>query len=213
MKLLTTIALIAISYFVVVIIALHFLRDDLNPVSNPTSQYAVGRYGFLMTTAFISMSVASFSLLIGLYKEISKPAQSRIGLILLGIWAAGVLVAMLFPINPEGTDATTTNIIHRINGPLVFLSLSLGAVLVSKSFRKDVNWRPFYRTGLTLSLAMLLFFVITGVNVALESGFEGLCQRVFLVVFSTWFILTVLHLRSVVTKNQVRSGYLQKTTG
>src|SRR6266498_3637892 len=117
MKLVTTIALIAISYFVVVIIALHFLRDDLNPVSNPTSQYAVGRYGFLMTTAFISMSVASFSLLIGLYKEISKPAQSPISLILLGIWAAGVLVAMLFPINPEGTDATTTNIIHRINGP------------------------------------------------------------------------------------------------
>ena len=159
MRQLTTIALIGISYFVVIIVALHFLRNDLNPISNPTSQYAVGRYGFLMTTAFFSMSVASFSLLIGLYKGISKPAQSRIGLILLGIWAVGVLVAMLFPINPEGTEATTTSIIHRINGPLVFLSLSVGATLVSRGFRKDKNWRPFYRTALSLSSTMLLLLL------------------------------------------------------
>jgi len=203
MKQLTTIALIGISYFVIVIIGLHFLRDDLSPMSNPTSQYAVGRYGFLMTTAFFSMSVASFSLLIGLYKRIPKPAQSRIGLILLGIWAFGVLIAMLFPINPEGTEATTTSVIHRINGPLTFLSLSVGATLVSRSFRKDKNWRPFYRTALTLSFAMLLFFIITGINVALKSGFEGLCQRVFLVVFSTWFILTTMHLRSAITRNKI----------
>jgi uncharacterized membrane protein YozB (DUF420 family) len=203
MKQLTTIALIGISYFVVVIVALHFLRDDLSPMSNPTSQYAVGRYGFLMTTAFFSMSVASFSLLIGLYKRISKPAQSSIGLTLLGIWAVGVLVAMLFPLNPEGTEATTTSVIHRINGPLVFLSLSIGAILVSRSFRRDKNWRPFYPTALTLSFTMLLFFIITGINVALKSGFEGLCQRVFLVVFSTWFILTAMHLRSLIMENNI----------
>jgi hypothetical protein len=203
MKQLTTIALIGISYFVVVIVALHFLRDDLSPMSNPTSLYAVGRYGFLMTTAFFSMSVASFSLLIGLYKRISKPAQSRIGLILLGIWAVGVLVAMLFPLNPEGTEATTTSVIHRINGPLVFLSLSIGAILVSGSFRRDKNWRPFYGTALTLSFTMLLLFIITGINVALKSGFEGLCQRVFLVVFSTWFILTTMHLRSAIMENKI----------
>src|SRR5262245_43338420 len=99
-KLLTTLALTGIVYFVIVIVTLHFLRPDLNPVSRPTSEYAVGRYGFLMATAFFSMSIVSFSLLIGLYKGLDRPAQSRVGLLLLGIWGAGVLVAMSFPINP-----------------------------------------------------------------------------------------------------------------
>jgi len=201
MKQTSTIALICIAYFAFAIVALHFLRPDLNPLSRPTSEYAVGEYGFLMSTAFFSMSVASFSLLIGLYKGISKPAQSRIGLILLGIWGTGVLVAMMFPINREGTDLTTVNIIHRTNGPLIFLCLSVGAVLISRRVRLDDKWRPFYHTALTLSLIMLALFFITGANIATKSGFEGLCQRTFLLVFVTWFISMNLHLRSTITKS------------
>src|SRR5687768_17196097 len=148
MKQLATLALISIMYFVVAIVILHFLRPDLNPINRPTSEYALGPYGFLMTTAFFSMSVASLSLVIGLYKGISPPARSRIGLILLGIWGVGVLVAMSFPIDPEGTERTITGTIHRINGPLVFLSLTVGTILVSRSFRRDENWRPLYRSAL-----------------------------------------------------------------
>jgi hypothetical protein len=201
MKQPSTIALICIAYFVSAIVALHFLHPDLNPLSRPTSEYAVGKYGFLMSTAFFSMSVATFSLLIGLYKGVSKPAQSRIGLILLGIWGTGVLVAMLFPINPEGTEITTISTIHRINGPLIFLCLSVGTVLISRRVRLDDKWKPFYRTALTLSLIMLALFFITGGNIAAKSGFEGLCQRTFLLVFVIWFILTTLHLRSIITKS------------
>ena len=201
MKQTSTIALICIAYFAFAIVALHFLRPDLNPLSRPTSEYAVGEYGFLMSTAFFSMSVASFSLLIGLYKGVPKPAQSRIGLILLGVWGTGVLVAMMFPINREGTDLTTVNIIHRTNGPLIFLCLSVGAVLISRRVRLDDKWQSFYRTALTLSLIMLALFFITGANIAAKSGFEGLCQRTFLLVFVTWFISMNLHLRSTITKS------------
>jgi hypothetical protein len=50
---------------------LHFLRPDLNPISTPTSEYAVGPYGFLMTSAFFGMSLGSFALVIGLYRGVS----------------------------------------------------------------------------------------------------------------------------------------------
>jgi hypothetical protein len=197
MKTLTTLALIGIAYFVAVIVILHFLRPDLNPISRPTSEYAVGQYGFLMTTAFLGMSMASLSLVTALYKGMPHSARSRIGLMLLGVWAVGVLVAMSFPINPEGTTQTATGI-HRINGPLTFLSLTMGTILVSKSFSRDKNWQPIYRSALSLSVVMLVMFIITGVNIAIASGFEGLCQRVFLIMFATWFILTTLHLRSTI---------------
>jgi hypothetical protein len=192
-----TVSIVAIAYFTLIIIALHFLRPDLNPLSRPTSEYAVGPYGFLMTSAFFSMSLASFALIIGLYQGVSQRARSRIGLALLGIWAVGVLIAMIFPIDPEGAPQTISGTIHGINGPLTFLSLTAGVILVSRRFNQDRKRRPFHRTAVILSLVMLAVFIATFVNLATESGFAGLCQRIFLVAFVTWFFLTATRLRSI----------------
>jgi hypothetical protein len=194
-----TVAIVGIAYFAVIIVALHFLRPDLNPLSRPTSEYAVGPYGFLMTSAFFSMSLASFALVIGLYQGVSQRARSRIGLALLGIWAVGVLIAMIFPIDPEGAPQTISGTIHRINGPLTFLSLTAGTILVSRRFKQDENWRPFHRTALILSLTMVAVFIATFVNIATGSDFAGLCQRTFLAAFVTWFFLTAMRLRSIAT--------------
>jgi Protein of unknown function (DUF998) len=192
-----TVAIVGIAYFTLIIVALHFLRPDLNPLSRPTSEYAVGPYGFLMTSAFFSMSLASFALIIGLYQGVSQRARSRIGLALLGIWAVGVLIAMIFPIDPEGAPQTISGTIHGINGPLTFLSLTAGVILVSRRFSQDRKRRPFHRTAVILSLVMLAVFIATFVNLATESGFAGLCQRIFLVAFVTWFFLTATRLRSI----------------
>ena len=190
-----TIALLGVAYFAVIIVVLHFLRPDLNPISSPTSEYAVGRYGFLMTSAFFSMSLGSFALVIGLYRGVSQRARSGIGL--LGIWAVGVLIAMSFPIDPEGAPQTISGTIHRINGPLAFLSLTAGTILVSRRFKQDGLWRPIHRTAVILSLVMLAAFIATFLNIATASGFAGLCQRIFLVAFVTWFLLTAARLRSI----------------
>lgn len=191
-----TLALVGVVYFAVVIIALHFLRSDLNPIRRPTSEYAVGSYGFLMTSAFFSMSLGSFALVIGLYQGVSQPARSRVGLGLLGLWAVGVLIAMIFPIDLEGAPQTISGTIHGINGPLAFLSLTAGAILVSRRFEQDEKWRSFHRTALTLSLIMLAAYIATFLNNATGSGFAGLCQRIFLAAFVTWFFLTAARLRS-----------------
>jgi hypothetical protein len=192
-----TVAFVGITYFVVIIIALHFLRPDLNPIQRPTSEYAVGPYGWLMTSAFFSMSVASSALVIGLSQGVSQPARSRIGLGLMGLWGVGVLIAMFFPIDPDGAPQTLSGTIHRINGPLAFLSLTVGVILVSRRFKHDEQWRSFHRPALMLSLVMLTWFIATPVSIATESGLAGLCQRIFLATFVTWFVLTVARLRSV----------------
>ena len=126
MKPAATISFIFISLFTLLIVILHFLRPDINPVSRPTSEYAVGKYGWVMSAAFISMNIATFSLLYALSKTISKPARSTVGMILLIIWGTGVLVALSFPIDLKGTEQTTHGLVHRINGPISFLSLTIG---------------------------------------------------------------------------------------
>jgi len=194
-QLLPTIALIGICLFVILIIVLHFLPTGYDPLRRPTSEYAVGKYGFFMTIAFLGMSVGSFALVVGLYKGMSR--RPKLGLILLGIWAVGVLVAMIFPIDPEGTPSTTIGTIHVTNGPITFLSLTIGAILVSIGFRRDVNWSSLYRNALMLSLIMLIIFICVVVNFAAGFGYEGILQRLYLVIFSTWFIMVTLHLRRI----------------
>src|SRR6476646_2024128 len=81
-----TVSMISIIYFAAAIVALHLLRPDHNPVSQPTSEYAVGPYSFLMTSAFFSMSLASLTLVVAFFQGIPEWARSRIGLALLGVW-------------------------------------------------------------------------------------------------------------------------------
>ena len=191
-----TVGLVAIAYFAVIIAALHVLRPDLNPIQRPTSEYAVGPYGWLMTSAFFSMSVASFALVLGLSQGVPPPARSRLGLALLGLWSVGVLIAMTFPIDPDGAPPTLAGTIHRIDGPLAFLSLTAGILLVSRRFRHDDTWRPLHRPALLLSLLMLAMFVATPLSLATGLGLAGLAQRVLLAATVTWFLLTAARLRS-----------------
>jgi len=106
---------------------------------------------------------------------------------------------MSFPIDPEGAPQTVSGTIHQINGPLAFLSLTAGTILVSRRFKQAQQWRPLHRTALILSLVMLAVFIATFLNIATASGFAGLCQRIFLAVFATWFVLTAARLRSLAT--------------
>jgi hypothetical protein len=190
----------------VILVALHVLRPDLDPLRQPTSQYAVGPYGFLMTPAFFSMSVSSFALLIGLSQGVAQAARSRIGLALLALWGVGVLIAMLFPIDPEGTPQTLSGTIHRIDGPLAFLSLTAGVILVSRRFKQDEQWHPFYRSALILSLVMLAAFIGTFLGFFTGLGFAGLSQRIFLAALVIWLLLMAARLRSVALGSVSPSG-------
>lgn len=191
------VAIAGVVYFTLIIVALHFLRPDLNPVSQPTSEYAVGPYGILMTSAFFTMSIASLALIFGLSRGIAPSAQSRIGLGLVGIWGIGVLVAMLFPIDPEGAPQTFAGTIHRINGPIVFLCVTIGVLLLSWHFQREASWQPVRRTAQILSLLMLTAFIGTFLSVVTHSEYAGLFQRIDLAALGTWMVLTASRLYAV----------------
>ncbi len=182
-------------YFAVAIIALHLLRPEHNPIIQPTSEYAVGTYGFVMTTAFFSMSLASFALVVGLSQALPPPARSRAGLVLLGFWAVGVLIAMIFPIDLNGAPQTLSGTIHQKNGTIAFLCATVGTLLISSRLKNDEKWRALHRPGMRLSLVMLAAFIGTGLSFATESGFGGLAQRIDLIALVTWMLLTAVHLR------------------
>src|SRR4051794_5639322 len=56
-------------YALAVLILLHFLRPDCVPRSHMISDYAVGRFGWLMKSVFVAMSLADLSLALGLARS------------------------------------------------------------------------------------------------------------------------------------------------
>jgi hypothetical protein len=178
------------------IVTLHFLRSDLNPISQPTSAYAVGPNSVLMSSAFFSMSVASLALVVALYQGVAPPTRSMVGLVLLGAWAGGVLIAMIFPMDVEGAPQTMAGTIHQTSGPLTFLSLTAGMLLVSRRFKQEGRWRSLYRLAMILSLLMLAAFLATFLSFVTGSGLLGLTQRIALATAVTWMLLIGVRLRA-----------------
>jgi hypothetical protein len=56
---LALLALVGIAVKFLIIAALHFVRPDVNPLSEPISYYGVGPYGFLLTVADIGSVLAN----------------------------------------------------------------------------------------------------------------------------------------------------------
>lgn len=95
------ISLAGFLYYIIVFVTLHFLRPDVNPISQFTSDYSFGPFRILMITAYFSVSLGSFALVIGLYQGIAQQARSLFGLVFLGVWAVGLMIAGVFPLNPN----------------------------------------------------------------------------------------------------------------
>lgn len=52
-----TVSVIALFYFVSAVLLLHILRTEINPAQHFLSEYALGRLGLLMTSAFVGFGV------------------------------------------------------------------------------------------------------------------------------------------------------------
>lgn len=179
-----TVSIIAFAYFLIVVTAVYFLNPSYSLFRSVAGTYDLGSYEFLIASTFFSLGLGALALVIGLYRGITQSARARTGLILLGIWGVGMLLAGIFPANEPGstvphmttvliagifpvevqaTPETSFSWLHlfAILGSL--FSLSLAAFLLSRRFKQDENWQPIHRLALLLALLMLassiLFFL------------------------------------------------------
>jgi hypothetical protein len=192
---LALLALVGMALKFLTIAALHFVRPDVNPVSEPISTYGVGPYGFLFTVANIGSSLATLTLVFGLYLGIPSSGRSYVGLFLLALYGVSELLAGIFPIDIGG-EATTAGTIHNIVGNISFFCLPIAAILLSLRMGKDEQWRSIRRPALALSIVIVLTVILTIAGSNLGIGF-GVTQRVANIAVLVWMLVVALHLRSV----------------
>ena len=195
LRLLALLAIVGVAVYLLMLGALHFLRPDVNPVTEPISTYgASGPYGFLFLAADLGSALAALALTLGLYLGMVPPARSYVGLFFLGIYGVSELLAGLFPLD-VGAEATMVGTIHNIVGNISFFGFPIAAILLSLGMGKDERWRSFRRPALAVSFVVVLTVILTivGSNI----GLFGLTQRLANFTFVLWILLVGLRLRSV----------------
>jgi MFS family permease len=194
---------IGISYALVVVVAVHFLRPDLDPFSSPISRYAVGPYGAFMTSALLLWGLTSLLLTVGLHRSVTPSGWLWGGLLLLVVFAVGLVGAGFFPMDvpfpPENfspTSFTAAGLIHVLSATVASVCFPFAALLLTKSFQQDERWRVFHRVAYVLAVANLAacvsFFIVSAVSI----GLFGIAQKIFAVFALIWLLLTAMYLHA-----------------
>lgn len=188
-----TASVIALLYFVSAVLLLHILRTDIDPAQHFLSEYALGRLGLLMTSAFIGFGLGALCLALALYRSTTGASRSKVGSILLAVFGILTLFAALFPTDPRGAPLTTIGILHISAGLISFLALIPAMFLMSTRLRNDERGRFSYRLLIALSVVALVAFV--AFLVFQGSLNAGLFQRAVVGTCVLWLLLAAIQSR------------------
>jgi hypothetical protein len=177
------------AFDLVVLGVMHLLRPEIDVVTEATSSYAVGSFGFLATAATFAVAVGALVLAFTLRKEVAPLSTFGVGM--LTLFGASKLIQGFFPIDVEPDLLTTTaGSVHNIVGNIAFFSLPVAAVLVARSLGRRSK--------------ILSWLLVLSAVVVLSSGFAGgfgIAQRLYLVLSSLWMLFAALDVKAL-TRSQ-----------
>ncbi len=193
---LATLALGLFGYFSIILIALHFVRPDYTPVDHMISDYAVGRAGWLMTTAFVALGAGCLSLSLGLWRSGPKTVSALIARLLLIVVFFGLMVTATFATDLETAKDTQHGMIHTLSFFVNIVSIALIAFTLSLSFGADPRWKSSRLPSFLIAAALVVAFVVQFLSLHRGAPY-GITNRVFVVVFMSWLFFAAYRLRAV----------------
>jgi hypothetical protein len=188
----------------VLLVALLFIRRDVDPSWQTISVYAIGRHGWIMRLAFF-ISAVSYGALFVAFKSQIQTVPGRIGLGILLICVIGTVGAGVFVTDPLETPQnalSTIGTLHVITASIGVMLLPFAALLVNLSLARKNKARSSARRVMlwTAGLPMLGlagFGVATAIEVPVDDhnvphygpGVNiGWPPRIVFLIYTTWLI-------------------------
>ena len=186
-----TTAIVCFAYFALALLLMHALRPERELATTWISGYAVGRHGWVMTTAWLALSSGCLILVLGLARGGPRSRAALLGTLLLGILSAGTLITAIFPPGPSRSGE-----IHSISFMVNAGSILLASVLLSVGFGSDPRWRSFQRTAAALASLLVFAFVLQFFTAYFELLY-GLANRFFAAMLVAWLLAISIRLRAL----------------
>jgi len=131
------VAIGAIVGYQVILIALIFIRPDLDPSWHTISEWAIGPHGWIMSAAFL-ISALSYAALFAMLRSQLRGTMGRIGLGILLICVIGAFGVGIFTTDPMPLHVplSTIGTLHVIFGTSQLMLLPFAALLINLSLAR-----------------------------------------------------------------------------
>jgi hypothetical protein len=179
--------------------ALHVLKPDVRPSSTMISQYALGRFGWMMALCFASFAAASACLCIALFGR-APSGHGLVGLAFLCAAALGLAMAALFPMDPVSTLPAEMSFTGRMHGVAFLIGVPsqvLSVLLLSIALGHQGSHASVPLLALT-GVIWLCLVIMIAIMAMVGPGklpdpngperFLGFPNRLFMIAYGMWLM-------------------------
>jgi hypothetical protein len=187
---------------VALLASLRALSPEFDPSYRLMSEYALGRYGWVLSLTFLAWGASSWALAFTIRPHI-RSRGGRVGLVLLVVAGLGQALASVFDI--------THDVMHNLAGAMGILGLPVAALLITRSLGRNPAWSPVRRllvvlanlTWISVVLFAAAFVLLTATFIQVDGslpaqapqalphgviGVVGWANRLLVVVDCAWVV-------------------------
>jgi hypothetical membrane protein len=186
--------------FWLMVIVESLIRPGYSPVHNFVSDLGVGSLAILQNINFMIFGLLTIFLGLGLNGSLPTPGRRSLktGIWLVIIFGILIILAGVFPEN-YGSGA-----LHQSVSAFAFISIIAAQLLIWKGLKGDdfAIWGEYRTYSLVSGLLSIIFLILLQVAISDFPAYQGLAQRLFLVVPWIWVGVTGLVLYSMIRNNR-----------
>ena len=181
--------------FALALLVMHALRPDYAIARHMISDYAVGPYGWGMTTAFSLLAAGYLALALAIAAWRPLPLGAWLAALLLFVTSVGLVVTASYPTDLPGGPFTRSGELHDASFRVNISSLVGASVLLAGSFFGQPRWRVHRPAMVGLTLAWIAAVALQFLTLHPGAPY-GLANRVVVAVMLAWSIATARSLRA-----------------
>jgi len=172
--------------FVILLVVLHFINPQINPSKIVISYYELGKMGWMMSLAFLSLGIGTFFCFLKVtYLKYDKLIFTRFWLILISIALAGASVFYPYP------DGKFESVLHNICGVIVILGFPIVISRMSEKLPKSNKSKRLMTFSTIVVWTGLVAFMGSTIVLDIISGFKegvlvGWQNRYMMITYAGW---------------------------
>ncbi|WP_158237389.1 DUF998 domain-containing protein [Halegenticoccus soli] len=189
--------------FWVVVVVLGVVTPGYSVVSDYISTLGAinAPYAIVQRANFVMFGGSILAFAFGLDRWSREGRRLWLGIVLIGVFGAGIVGAGVFQDDVANPHSTTAQI-HQLVSGVAFVAALIGMSLASWEFERSERW-PEYRYRFTsVGLAIVLFASLAVFRVGLDTWWVGVAQRQFLLLLTGWIVLHAVTLYRLTRRPQ-----------